>query len=68
MHWLDSDYLPEVSPGGTIAVRGEGLASALGTMIEAREVGVTKDDLQPLKPKNPKPEKHRDHDAESNVA
>jgi hypothetical protein len=43
------------------------LASALGTVIEAREVGVTKDDLQPLKPKKPKPEKHRDHDAESHV-
>jgi hypothetical protein len=56
-----------LSPGKTIAVRGEGLASALGTMIEAREVGVTKDDLQPLKAKKPKPEKHRDHDAESHV-
>ena len=57
-----------LSPGNTIAVRGDGLASALGTVIEAREVGVTKDELQPLKPKKPKPEKHRDHDAESHMA
>jgi hypothetical protein len=57
-----------LSPGNSIAVRGEGLASALGTVIEAREVGATNDDLQPLKPKKPKPEKHRDHDAKSHVA
>jgi hypothetical protein len=57
-----------LSPGNTIAVRGDGLASALGTVIEAREVGVNKDELQPLKPKKPKPEKHRDYDAESHLA
>jgi hypothetical protein len=55
-------------PGKTLAVRGEGLVSALGTVIEAREVGVTKDDLQPLKPKKPKPEKLCDPGAESHVA
>jgi hypothetical protein len=56
-----------LAPGKTLAVRGEGLASGLGTMIEAREVGVTKEDLQPIKPKKPKPEKHRDHEAEDVV-
>jgi hypothetical protein len=55
------------SAGKTIAVRGEGLATALGTVIEAREVGATNDDLQPLKPNKPKPEKHRDHEAKADV-
>ncbi len=54
-----------LSPGKTLAVRGYGLALALGTVIEAREVGVSKDDLQPLGPKKPKHEQHRDRDAES---
>jgi hypothetical protein len=57
-----------VSPGQTLAVRGEGLASALGTVIEAREIGASTDDLHPFKPKKPKHEKHRDHDAESHLA
>jgi hypothetical protein len=31
---------------------------ALGTVIQAREIGVSKDDLQPLKPKKPKHAPH----------
>jgi hypothetical protein len=57
-----------LSPGQTLAIRGEGLALALGTVIEAREIGPSMDDLHPLKPKKPKHEKHRDHDAESHMA
>jgi hypothetical protein len=47
-----------------VAVRGDGLESALGTVIEARELGSSPDDLQALKhekPKHPKDEKHRQH-------
>ena len=50
---------PLLSPGKTLAVRGEGLAAALGTVIEAREIGASKDDLQPLGPKKPEAPKHR---------
>jgi hypothetical protein len=57
-----------LSQGKTLAVRGEGLALALGTVIKAREVGVTEDDLQPLKPKKSKHEKHRDQNAGSRPA
>ncbi len=57
-----------LSPGQTLAVRGEGLGLALGTVIEAREIGPSMDDLHPFKPKKPKHEKHRDHDAESHMA
>jgi hypothetical protein len=57
-----------LSPGQTLAVRGEGLAVALGTVIEAREIGVSTDDLHRFKPEKPKHEKHRDHEAESHVA
>jgi len=57
-----------LSPGQTLAVRGVGLALALGTVIEAREIGASMDDLHPIKPKKPKDEKHRDRDHESRVA
>jgi hypothetical protein len=57
-----------LSPGQTIAVRGEGLALALGTVVEAREIGASMDDLHPIKPKKPKHEKHRDHDTGSSAA
>jgi hypothetical protein len=57
-----------LSPAQTLAVRGEGLALALGTVIEAREIGASMDDLRPLKPEKPKHEKQRDHDTESHAA
>ena len=51
-----------LSPGQTLAIRGQGFVSALGTVIEAREIGASADDLQPIKLKKPKLEKHHDHD------
>ena len=51
-----------LSAGKEVAVRGDGLESALGTVIEARELGSSPDDLQALKhenPKHPKDGKHR---------
>lgn len=54
-----------LSPGQTLAVRGDGLSSGLGTVIEAREIGASTDDLHPFKPKKPKHEKHRDPDVQS---
>jgi hypothetical protein len=57
-----------LSPGKSLAVRGEGLVSALGTVIDAHKFGSSPDDLQFLKPKRPKHEKHREHDAESHPA
>jgi hypothetical protein len=50
--------------GKKVAVRGDGLESALGTVIEARELGASPDDLHALKhkkPKRPKDEKHPHH-------
>ncbi|HLW90088.1 MAG TPA: hypothetical protein VKS78_02145 [Roseiarcus sp.] len=44
-------------PGQPIAVRGEGLTSPLGVVIEAREIGRSTDDLESLGAKKPKPEK-----------
>jgi hypothetical protein len=54
-----------LSPGQTLAVRGDGLSSGLGTVIEARGIGASTDDLRPFKPKKPKHEKHRDPDVQS---
>src|SRR5580692_7617502 len=51
-----------LSPGQKLAVRGEGLTAEFGAVIEAREVGSSADDLQPLKPKEPKPKKHASKD------
>ena len=56
-----------LSPGGRLAVRGEGLTSELGTVIEAREVGPSADELQPLKPKMPKHEEPGHQPAESHA-
>lgn len=53
-----------LSAGKKVAVRGDGLESALGTVIEARELGPSPDDLHALKhekPKHPKDEKHPHH-------
>jgi hypothetical protein len=54
-----------LSSGGRLAVRGEGLTSEFGTVIEVREVGPSADELQPLKPKKPKHEEPGHQPAES---
>jgi hypothetical protein len=51
-----------LSPGARLAVRGEGLATEVGTVIEAREIGASDDSLRPFKPKKPKHDKHAKHD------
>jgi hypothetical protein len=56
---------PLLSPGRMLAVRGEGLVLELGTVIEAREVGPSAEELQPLKPKKPKHASERDHRAKA---
>ena len=56
-----------LSPGRRLAVRGEGLTSEFGTVIEAREAGPSADKLQPLKPKKLKHEEPRDQPAESHA-
>jgi hypothetical protein len=57
-----------LSPGQRLVARGEGLTSKLGTVIDAREVGSSADDLHPLKPKEPKPKKHPKDNTEANAA
>ena len=62
---VDSPYqkLSDLA-GKKVAVRGDGLESALGTVIEARELGASPDDLHALKhekPKHRKDEKHPHH-------
>ncbi|MBI1777858.1 MAG: hypothetical protein HYR63_21160 [Proteobacteria bacterium] len=52
-----------LAPGRPLAVRGEGLTSALGTVIEAHEMGSSLDGLRPLKARKPKPARHGDDDA-----
>jgi hypothetical protein len=43
-----------LSPGAPLAVRGEGLVTELGTVIEAKEIGASKDATRSIKPKKPK--------------
>ena len=47
-----------LSPGAHLAVRGEGLATEFGTVIEAREFGASDDHLRPFKRKKPKHDRH----------
>lgn len=56
-------------PGRKLAVRGEGLTSELGSVIEAREVGPSADEVQPLKSEKAKPkhEKPSDQPADSHA-
>ena len=67
-------HAPLLAPGKTLAVRGEGLVAALGTAIEAREIGPSLDDLEPLgsgkpkKPAKPKRERGHGHDARADGA
>jgi hypothetical protein len=51
-----------LSPGRQLVARGPGLKSELGTVIDAREVGPSADDLHRLKSKEPKPKKHAPKD------
>jgi hypothetical protein len=46
-----------IAPGRNLAVRGEGLTSELGTVIEVRQAGPSASELHPLNSKNPKHEK-----------
>jgi hypothetical protein len=58
-----------LKPGQRLAARGPGLRSELGTVVDAREIGPSADDLHPLKPKEPKLKKHAPKDdAEANPA
>jgi hypothetical protein len=43
-----------LTKGQSLVVLGEGLVIELGTVIEARSVGLSKDSLRPLTPKKPK--------------
>jgi len=53
-----------LTEGRRLAVSGEGLVTDLGTVIEARSVGLSKDSLRPLKPKKPKKDKPHHTDSE----
>ncbi len=43
--------------GAPLAARGESLATPLGTVIDAREIGPSATELRPVKAKTPKPDK-----------
>jgi len=47
--------------GAYIAVKGEGLKTKIGTVIDAREIGGSKDKLHRLEGKKPKDEKKKEH-------
>jgi len=52
-------------PASWLAARGDGLVTKIGTVIEAKEIGPSKDALRSLKPKKPKhddPAKHAKDD------
>ncbi len=46
-----------LSPGAYLVALGEGLVTELGTVIDALEIGATKDSIRPIKPKHGKPPK-----------
>jgi hypothetical protein len=58
---------PLLLPGRTLAARGDGLTSKLGTVIEAREAGPSVGELRPLKPKKPKHEERGNRPADSHA-
>jgi hypothetical protein len=51
-----------LKPGATIAVRGDGLETDHGRVIDAKEVGSGMDDLRPVKRPKQKPMPKRKHD------
>jgi hypothetical protein len=53
-----------LTPGQRLAVTGDGLLTELGTVIEARLMGPSKDALRPVKPKKPEKDKPRHRDSE----
>lgn len=53
-----------LTEGQRLAVSGEGLVTELGTIIEARSVGLSKDTLRLLKPKKHKKDKPHHPDSE----
>jgi len=55
-----------LSPGAPLAVRGEGLMTELGTVIEAKEIGASEDATRSIKPKKPKHDKPPQHGVKHN--
>lgn len=53
-----------LTTGQRLVVVGEGLTTDLGTVIEARALGLSRDSLRPLKPKKPKKDKPHGPDSE----
>jgi hypothetical protein len=49
-----------LAPNATVLLRGEGLATPHGTVIAAREIGTSADDLRPVEAKKPK-DNHKPH-------
>jgi len=55
-----ADLLHELlAPGKKLAVRGEGLTNALGTVVDAHEISASLAHLRPVEPK--KPHEHAEH-------
>jgi hypothetical protein len=55
-----------LSPGAPLVVRGNGLMTELGTVIEAKEIGASEDSLRFIDPKKPKDDKPSKHGAKHN--
>jgi hypothetical protein len=55
-----------LSPGAPLVVRGEGLMTELGTVIEAKEIGASEDATRSIKPKKRKHDKPPKHGAKHN--
>jgi hypothetical protein len=53
-------------PGAPLAVRGEGLMTELGTVIEAEEIGASANATRSIKPKKPKPDEPPKHGGKPN--
>jgi hypothetical protein len=49
-----------LAPNARVLLRGEGLTTPHGTVIAAREIGTSVDDLRPVEAKKPK-DKHKHH-------
>jgi hypothetical protein len=61
-----ASILELLSPGAPLVVRGEGLVTELGTVIEAQEVGASEDAIHSIKDKKPKHDKPPKHGAKHN--
>jgi hypothetical protein len=56
-----------LEPGATVAARGTAIICPLGTMVDARELGVDEHCLQPIKKHEPKKPKKENHDAHADA-